>query len=379
MEYPQRRGESLANSRLTPLRSSPILEALPIPAERPRINEGQHDVARTIDELAELSGVSRATVSRVLNGGSVSEKTRRRVEAILDASNYRPNMAARSLASGRSNVIGVVMHIDPHLLFQDPYFGQLMQGMSTALADQSAGMMLWLGNRSKEETLGTILSMGILDGVVVTANDLDDPLVDGLLASSLPTMLVGHRKADRTASYVDVDNVHAADAMTTHLVSIGRCRVGYITGTPRNVAAVDRLAGYRRAMQRAGLTNEDLIVEGDFNAASGVTGAATLLDRGADAIFGANDATALGALETIRARGLRVPEDVALAGFDDLEFAAHLDPPLTTIRQGVRQQGAEAVSNLFQLIADREGSPRRVLLPTELVIRQSTVGGGPRS
>jgi len=337
-------------------------------------------VARTIDELAELSGVSRATVSRVLNGGSVSEKTRRRVEAVLGEANYRPNMAARSLASGRSNVIGVVMHIDPHLLFQDPYFGQLMQGMSTALADQSAGMMLWLGNRSKEETLGTILSMGILDGVVVTANDLDDPLVDGLLASSLPTMLVGHRKADRTASYVDVDNVHAADAMTTHLVSIGRCRVGYITGTPRNVAAVDRLAGYRRAMQRAGLTNDDLIVEGDFNAASGVTGAATLLDRGgADAIFCANDATALGALETIRARGLRVPEDVALAGFDDLEFAAHLDPPLTTIRQGVRQQGAEAVSNLFQLIADREGSPRRVLLPTELVIRQSTVGGGPRS
>jgi DNA-binding LacI/PurR family transcriptional regulator len=336
-------------------------------------------LARTIDELAELSGVSRATVSRVLNGGSVSDKTRRRVQAVLGETNYRPNLAARFLASGRSNVVGVVMHIDPHLLFQDPYFGQLMQGMSTALADRSAGMMLWLGNRSKEETLSTILSMGLLDGVVVTANSLDDPLVDGLLASSLPTVLVGHRKADRTASYVDVDNVHAADAMTMHLVSVGRTRIGYITGTPRNVAAVDRLAGYRRAMQRTGLTDENLIVEGDFNAASGVAGAATLLDRGAHAIFCANDATALGALETIRARGLRVPEDVALAGFDDLEFAARLDPPLTTIRQGVRQQGAEAVGNLFQLISDRDGSPRRVLLPTELVIRQSTVGGGPRN
>jgi len=326
-----------------------------------------------------LSGVSRATVSRVLNGGSVSEKTRRRVQAILGETNYRPNLAARSLASGRSNVVGVVMHIDPHLLFQDPYFGQLMQGMSTALADRSAGMMLWLGNRSKEETLGTILSMGILEGVVVTANGLDDPLVDGLLASSLPTVLVGHRKADRSASYVDVDNVHAADAMTTHLISIGRRRIGYITGSPRNVAAVDRLAGYRRALQRAGLTSADLIVEGDFNAASGVTGAATLLDLGVDAIFAANDSTALGALETIRGRGLRVPEDVALAGFDDLEFAVHLDPPLTTVRQGVRQQGEEAVSNLFQLIEDPTGSPRRVLLPTELVIRQSTVGGGPRN
>jgi DNA-binding LacI/PurR family transcriptional regulator len=343
------------------------------------MHEGPTGLARTIDELAQLSGVSRATVSRVINGGSVSEKTRRRVQAVLGEANYRPNLAARSLASGRSNVVGVVMHLDSHLLFQDPYFGQLMQGMSNELADRSAGMMLWLGNRSKEETLGTILSMGLLDGVVVTANNLDDPLVDGLLASSLPTVLVGHRKADRTASYVDVDNVHAADAMTMHLVSIGRCRIGYITGTPRNVAAVDRLAGYRRAMQRTGLTDDELIVEGDFNAASGVTGAATLLDRGADAIFCANDATALGALETIRSRGLRVPEDVALAGFDDLEFAAHLDPPLTTIRQGVRQQGAEAVSNLFQLINDRDGSPRRVLLPTELVIRQSTVGGGPRN
>ncbi|MHB8893026.1 MAG: LacI family DNA-binding transcriptional regulator, partial [Candidatus Limnocylindrales bacterium] len=207
-------------------------------------------MARTIDELALLSGVSRATVSRVLNGGSVSAKTRHRVEAILDKSNYRPNLAARSLASGRSNVIGVVMHIDPHLLFQDPYFSQLLQGMSGALADRSAGMMLWLGNRSKEETLDIILSMGLLDGVVVTANSLDDPLVDGLVASSLPTVLVGHRKADRTASYVDVDNVHAADSMTAHLMSIGRRRIGYITGTRRTVAAEDRLSGYARAMHR---------------------------------------------------------------------------------------------------------------------------------
>jgi len=180
-------------------------------------------VARTIDELAALSGVSRATVSRVLNGGSVSAKTRLRVEAVLDEANYRPNLAARSLASGRSNVVGVVMHIDSHLLFQDPYFSQLMQGMSTELADHSAGMMLWLGNRSKEDTLGGILSMGLIDGVVVTANDLDDPLVDGLLASSLPVVLVGHRKADRTASYVDVDGVHAADAMTGSPATARRC------------------------------------------------------------------------------------------------------------------------------------------------------------
>ena len=336
-------------------------------------------MARTIDELARLSGVSRATVSRVINGGSVSERTRRRVQSVLVETNFRPNLAARSLASGRSGVVGVVMHIDSHLLFQDPYFGQLMQGMSGALADVAAGMMLWLGNRSKEETLDTILSMGLLDGVIVTAHNLDDPLVDGLLASSLPTVLVGPRKADRSASYVDVDNVHAADAMTTHLIGIGRRRVGHISGMRRTVAGEDRIAGYTRAMTRAGLPIDGLLVDGDFNTPSGAAGAEVLLDRGADAIFCANDSTALGALEVIRSRGLRIPEDVALAGFDDLEFASHMDPPLTTIRQGVRDQGAEAVNCLFQLIGDRDGAPRRVLLPTELVIRQSTVGGGTRA
>ena len=332
-------------------------------------------MARTLDDLATLSGCSRATVSRVINGGSVSDATRRRVLAVLEETNYRPNTAARTLASGRSGVVGVVMHIDPHLLFQDRYFSQLLQGMSDALSEQAIGMMLWLGNLSREETLDRVLSMSLIDGVIVSAYNRDDPLVDGLLASSLPTVLIGHRRADRTASYVDVDHVHAADVVTTHLVTVGRRRIGHITGRPGTVAGEDRVVGYRRAMDRAGLTVDGLIVEGDFNRASGSVAAAALLDRGVDAIFCANDATAEGALETIRGRGLRVPDDVALAGFDDLEFAAHLDPPLTTVRQGVRQQGNEAANVLMQLVQDPEGRPRRVILPTELVIRQSTVGG----
>jgi DNA-binding LacI/PurR family transcriptional regulator len=336
-------------------------------------------VARTIDELAQLSGVSRATVSRVMNGGSVSAKTRRRVEHVLAETGYRPNLAARTLASGRSGVVGVVIHVDPHLLFRDAYFGQLLQGMSDELVDLAAGMMLWLGNRTKEETLDKILSTGLVDGVIVTAHFLEDPLVDGLLASHLPAVLVGHRRHDRAASYVDVDNIHAADSITTHLVQIGRKRVGHITGTRGTVAGEDRIVGYQRAMERAGLSTIDLVVDGDFNAPSGVAGAEILLDRRCDAIFCANDSTAMGALETIRARGLDVPVDVALAGFDDLDFAAHLDPPLTTIRQSVREQGAEAARTLFQLLGDRDGGPRRVILPTELVIRQSTVGGVPRA
>jgi DNA-binding LacI/PurR family transcriptional regulator len=334
-------------------------------------------VAPTLDELAALSGVSRATVSRVINGGSVSRATRERVLAVVERSGYRPNIAARMLASGRSNVVAIAMHVDPHLLFHDPYFSQLMQGMSDVLADREAGLMLWLGNRTKEETLEHILGFALVDGVIATAHEQDDPLVDGLLTSRLPVVLIGHRRAERNASYVDVDHVAAADAITTHLAQLGRRRIAHITGSHGTVAAEDRLAGYLRAMGRARLPVADMIATGDFNEISGEAAVGPLLDAGADAIFCANDASALGALTEIHRRGLRVPEDVALAGFDDLDFAAHTDPPLTTVRQGVRAQGAEAVRALFQLIADPDGGPRRVILPTELVIRASTVGGVP--
>jgi LacI family transcriptional regulator len=238
-------------------------------------------------------------------------------------------------------------------------------------------MMLWLGNRSKEETLSRILGMGLLDGVVVTADMLDDPLVDGLLVSPLPTVLIGHRRTDRDASYVDVDNVNAAETMTRHLIDIGRTRIGHITGRRGTVAAEDRLRGYQNAMHRAGLSTEGLIAEGDFNRPSGAECAIQLMDAGADAIFASNDATAAGALETLRARGLIVPDDVALAGFDDLPFASELDPPLTTIRQGVHGQGSEAARALLELL-ESPRIPRRVLFPTELVIRQSTIGGSLR-
>jgi LacI family repressor for deo operon, udp, cdd, tsx, nupC, and nupG len=129
-------------------------------------------------------------------------------------------------------------------------------------------------------------------------------------------------------------------------------------------------------MERAGLQTDGLVVEGAFSRSSGATAAAELLDRDVDAIFCSNDAMAEGALQTIRSRGLRVPDDVALAGFDDLEFAAHLDPPLTTIRQGVQRQGEEAAHVLFEFLSDPGAGPRRVLLPTELVVRASTVGAG---
>ncbi|MFZ0492603.1 MAG: LacI family DNA-binding transcriptional regulator [Acidimicrobiia bacterium] len=337
-------------------------------------HEEQRPEARTLEELADLAGVSRSTVSRVFTGGSVRDETRDRVLEVARRTRYRPNRAARTLASGRSGVVGIVMHEEPSVLFQDPYFAVLLHGLTDALSEHAAGMMMWFGNRSKEQTLDQILGVGLIDGVVVTATNLVDPLVDGLLASDLPTVLIGHRRNDLSASYVDIDNVTAAYSLTRHLISLGRRRIGHITGIRGTAAGEDRLEGYRRAIARSGLESDEFIFEGDFGGGGGYAGAKTLAERDVDAIFCANDATAAGALDALRELDRRVPEDVALAGFDDLDFAMHMDPPLTTVRQGIHQQGVEAARALCQLIEEPDRGPVRILLPAELVIRQSSIG-----
>jgi LacI family transcriptional regulator len=331
-------------------------------------------MARTLDDLAELSGVSRATVSRVINGGSVSPATRQRVLDVLETTNYRPNLAARNLASGRSGVVGVVMHVAAPLTFADAYFSQLLTGICDSLTSQAAGMMLWLGNRTKEETLDNILAMGMLDGVIVTADTIDDPLVDGLRASDLPSVLVGHRRADRDASYVDVDHEGASEAITTHLVNTGRKDIYHITGRPNSVSGRDRAIGFRRALRRAGLSTEGHVIPGDYTDESGYEATRSLLASGVpvDGLFCGNDNTARGAYRALIEIGRSIPDDVAVAGFDDLEFASQLEPPLTTVRQGVDEIGQEAARTLLSLLENPESGPRRVLLPTELVVRGST-------
>ncbi len=333
-------------------------------------------MARTLDDIAALSGVSRATVSRVLNGGPVSPETEQRVRVILEQTNFRPNTAARTLASGRSGVVGVVLHVDPHRLFGDRYFSQLLQGISDVLAERSVGMMLWLGNRSKEETLERIQAMSLLDAVIVTAHNLDDPLVDGLLASRLPTVLVGHRSADRSASYVDIDNLHAADQLTTHLVKIGRTRIGHVTGERGTFAAEDRIRGYRRALERAGLSDDGRIVDGDYTIEAGAAGAEILLDRGCRRDLlrqrlgrtrgpgrdpGARSARTGGR----RPRRVRRPRLRGRAG----STADHGPSEHPGAGRGGGDESAR------QLLEDPAGAPRRVVLPTELVIRRSTAGG----
>jgi LacI family transcriptional regulator len=319
-----------------------------------------------LEQIAQLSGVSRSTVSRVINNDpNVSSVTRERVLQVVKRVNYTPNAAARGL--------GLVIPMGVAALFTDPYFPILIQGVSSACNAREYSVMLWLAEPEYERRMiRQIMYSGLVDGVIVTSMLLNDSLLQALGDGDLPFMLVGRHPTDARASYVDADNLGGAREAVTHLLRLGCKRIATITGPQNMIAGADRLAGYLAALRdRAVVSEPSLIVEGDFTEAGGYRAMQKLLSRRPDAVFVASDMMAVGALRALREAELRVPEDVALVSFDDVPQAARTEPPLTTVRQPVHRLGAMAVDSLLDLIDHPDSSPRRIVLPTELVVRAS--------
>ena len=331
-----------------------------------------------LEDIARKAGVSRSTVSRVINDEPyVSERTRTKVRAVIEAEGFSPNPAARMLVTQRTRVIGVVI---PHTLlitFQDPfYYPTLLQGVSEVTNERDYATLLWWGQSYDDEDrfARRILQQNrLMDGLIVASATSDDPLIPRLVELGTPFVTV-ERPAhfEDRVSYVSVDNVQAAQNAVTHLVSLGRRRIGTITGALDNVDGQDRLAGYRNAIQNAGLPFDPaLVAEGRFTYQSGAIAARKLIKAGVDAIFAANDISAQGAMEVLREAGLRIPQDVAVMGFDDLPNSMQAAPQLSTVRQPIQQKGVIATSLLLDLIEGKVEGPRQILLPTQLVIRQS--------
>ncbi len=293
----------------------------------------------------------------------------------MERTNYRPNLAARSLATGKTGIVGLVIHEPASAVFSDPYFSAMLAGITDTLADEATGVMLWMSRKTEQETLASVLATSFVEGIICTATMVNDPVVDGLLASGVPTVLIGHRRHDDSANYVDIDNIGAAEDITEHLVDLGRRRIGHITGLRGTVSGDDRLIGYHRAMDKAGLSDR-FVVDGDYTEEGGYAAALELLDMNVDAIFAGSDSTARGIYTAARERGIKIPDEVAVAGFDDLSFSAEMDPPLTTVRQNIPAQGRIAALTLLKILDRSPDAAKRVILPTELVIRQSTLGGG---
>ncbi len=327
-----------------------------------------------LEQIAKLSGVSRSTVSRVVNNDpNVNAVTREKVMQVVRRVNYVPNAAARGLAAGRTHVIGLVIPMGVSTLFTDPYFPLLIQGASSACNAHDYSVMLWLAEPEYERRqIRQIMYSGLIDGVIIASMLTNDSLVQALIDGSLPFMLVGRHPTDSRVNYVDADNVNGARDAIRHLLRMGRTRIGLINGPMNMIAGTDRLTGYTQALRERGqLVQPELITDGGFSEAGGYLAMQQLLPRQPDAVFAASDAMAIGALRVLHEAGLRVPEDVALIGFDDMPFAARSDPPLTTIRQPTYRMGGLAVETLLDLIEHPDSPPHHIVLPTELVVRAS--------
>jgi len=329
-----------------------------------------------LETIARLSGVSRSTVSRVINNSpNVSPEARERVLQVIHETNFQPNVAARSLAAGSTRILGCVIPLAVGQVFVDPYFSLLIQGISAACTARDYTMMLWLAEPEYERrTSRQVLHSGLIDGVVISSLQLGEPLVDAMLDRGLPFVMVGRPYMEKPIHYVDIDNVDGAQRAVICLAQQGRRRIAAVTGAMTMIAGIDRLEGYRRALASVNLPYDpDLVGEGGFTLEGGYLAARKILTRHPDAIFSASDVMAQGVYRAVHEAGLRIPEDIAVVGFDDMAFADHLNPPLTTIRQPIQRLGMTAVETLVRLLTGpAPEQPYRAILPTELILRQSS-------
>jgi LacI family transcriptional regulator len=334
-------------------------------------------VSLTLEEIAKLAGVSRSTVSRVVNDQpNVREEVRERVRKVIHDTGYQPYAAARSLVTRRTRIIGVIIPEALSTLFTDPFFSLLLQGVTGACNTHDYHLMLYLfkGPADQGEMYRRVVGSGHLDGVIVASTRMEDPLIPKLLQDRVPFVLVG-RHTDERVSYVDVDNVAGARMAVEHLIRTGHHRIATITGPLNMTSGQDRLEGYLQALERQRLpVDEALIVEGNFTEASSMAAARRLLSLSVTGIFAASDIMAVGALKVIREAGLKVPLDVALVGFDDVPIASALQPALTTVRQPIVQMGSMAADLLMSFLEDPpsgDASAHKIILSAKLVVRES--------
>ncbi|MDX3384187.1 LacI family DNA-binding transcriptional regulator [Streptomyces niveiscabiei] len=330
----------------------------------------------TIHDVAREAGVSRGTVSRVLNGGHyVSPSAQEAVNAAIRRTGYVVNRHARSLITGRSDSVGFLLTEPQERFFEDPNFNVLLRGCTQALAAHDVPLLLMLAATEDERRRITrYITAGHVDGVLLVSSHSGDPIAQELREAGVPLVACGKPIGiGSKVSYVAADDRDGARDMVRHLLSLGRRRVGVVTGPLDTPGGVERLAGYREVLAQADIAyDERLIVSGDYSRASGEAGARALLERAPDldAVFVASDLMAQGVLSALRDAGRRVPEDVAVGGFDDSPAAVASNPALTTIRQPWDRISAEMVRVLLAQIGGED--PAAVILPTELVKRDST-------
>jgi LacI family transcriptional regulator len=326
----------------------------------------------TIKDVAREAGVSVATVSRVFNdSGPVSDETRQRIREAAALLRYVPNGVARSLITSKTHTLGVLL---PDLYGE--FFSEVIRGMDHAAQRSGYHLIVSSSHDAKQEIEKAILAMrGRVDGLIAMSPHLDAASLIANVPSTLPIVLLNCALPGDGYDALTIENRNGAYAMVRHLISLGHRSIAMITGGSGNYDALERLRGYRKAMRDAGIEPpNEWELPGDFSEVSGYRAVATLLalNPRPTALFAANDSMAIGALSALREVGLRVPEDIAVAGFDDIPLARYMSPPLTSVHVDIAELGAQAITTLLHAVVNKNAHLRRhQRLATTLVIRQS--------
>jgi DNA-binding LacI/PurR family transcriptional regulator len=328
----------------------------------------------TLADVARLAGVSSATASRVLTGSArVQVQTKDKVEQAMTLLGYARNRAARSAGSRRAGAVALIVGEETIKVFADPFFARMLRAVSNELSTADSQLVvLTLHSPREYQAVSRYLRSGHVDGALfVSMHGRPDFDYQSL---GIPLVLCGRPVAGGGAlAYVDADNIGGARTAVRYLLDSGRKAVATIAGPPDMAPGIDRLLGYRQALGAAAVLDPGMIAYGDFSAMSGQHALLRLIDHrpGIDAVFAASDLMAAGALHALRRLGRRVPQDVAVIGFDGLPAAQQTDPQLTTVRQPVAAMGTCMVSELLAQIADPGRKPAQVVLGTELILRGS--------
>lgn len=327
----------------------------------------------TIRDVARASGVSYATVSRVLSGYAfVKETTRNRVMEAVETLGYVANLPARSLAGGRSRIIGLLV---PNL--DNGYVGTITQGIDRELARANYDLMLYTSHRhpSKESFYVSAIANGLTDGLLLVAPLVPTTYLETLREQNFPYVIIDQADATENSCVVEATNWQGAYEATRYLTQLGHTQIAFLTGSLAVRSAVDRLQGYKSALADCDIpVREELIIEGDYQQQTSYETAKKLLQDESlrpTAIFASNDLSAFGAMAAARECGLRIPEDISIIGFDDVPQASFVYPKLTTVRQPLELMGQVAVKMLLERIEGSIRSPQRVALATQLVLRDS--------
>ena len=332
----------------------------------------------TIRDVAREAGVSVATVSRVLNdSGPVSEITRHRIREVATRMRYVPDSAARSLITRRSTTVGVLL---PDL--HGEFFSEVIRGIDQTAQRSGYHLLVSGSHNDKGEIEAALRAMrGRVDGLVIMSPDIDSAALVANLPASSPVVLLNCFVDGDGFDSLTIDNFGGASAMVHHLIAGGHRRIAFIKGAERNYDAAERLRGYRAALSEAGIEWEEALeLHGDFTESGGHAAGHRIASfrQRPTAVFAANDSMAIGALAALREAGVRVPDDMAVAGFDDIPIARYMSPPLTSVRVPISEMGERAVHMLLHAIDGKNLHARKQeTLPTTLVIRASCGGQTP--